>query len=102
MSTIGGDLSWSVTVTGLVPGTRYEASCQWTPDDGSVGVNTGQSGPIVNKNGNIRFIEDLDALRGNSTEPGLLKTWIRQEGTEFTADPIMLDSGPAVVEQHVP
>lgn len=99
---ISATTDWSMTATGLTPGDRYECSVVWTPDDGSVGVNTGFSAQAVRSSGLIRFIEDCNALANGSDRPGVLKAWLRLPGSDFNGAPITLDSGPAVTEIHIP
>lgn len=101
-SGISASADWSMTATGLVPGTKLECSVVWTPDDGSVGVNTGFSSQAVRVNGTIKFFEDLNALANGSDRPGVLKAWLRAANSDFNGTPVTLDSGPAVTEIHVP
>ena len=102
MSGISATTDWSMTATGLVPGTKYECSVVWTPDDGSTGFNTGFSAQSVRANGTIKYVEEINALANGSDRPGVLKAWLRAAGSDFNGTPITLDSGPAVTELHVP
>ena len=101
-SGITATAAWSMTATGLTPSDGYECSVVWTPDDGSVGVNTGFSRQQVRRTGTITFGDEVDALANGSDRPGVLKAWIRLPDSGFNGEAITLDSGPAVTETHIP
>ena len=101
-SGISASADYFMTATGLTPGDGYECSVVWTPDDGSVGVNTGFSEQRVRRTGTITFGDDVNALANGSDRPGVLKGWLRLPGSGFNGAPITLDSGPAVTELHIP
>lgn len=101
-SGISADTTYALTAHGLNKGDRYEASVEYTPDDGSGGFNTGFSAQGVKNGGTITFSEEVTVLTNGNEAAGTLRGWIRLPGSGFSGAPIELDSGPAETEVHVP
>lgn len=96
---VTADTGFSITGSGLKPGTKVEASATFTPTEGS-GQERGFSAQHVKDDGTVKFTEQLSNLTGG--RPGSIRAWIREKGSAQFADPIVIDGEAQEVTVSVP